>query len=44
MIARARAAAAREDGQTLLLGVGLVAVVLALVLGVASATGVHLDL
>ena len=44
MIARARAAAAREDGQTLLLGVGLVAVVLALVLVVASATAVHLDL
>ena len=44
MIARARAAVAREDGQTLLLGVGLVAVVLALVLVVASATAVHLDL
>lgn len=44
MIARARAAAAREEGRTLLLGVGLVAVVLALVLVVASATAVHLDL
>ena len=44
MIARARAAAAREEGRTLLLGVGLVAVVLALVLVVASATAIHLDL
>ena len=44
MIARARAAAAREEGRTLLLGVGLVAVVLGLVLVVASATAVHLDL
>ena len=44
MIARARAAAAREEGRTLLLGVGLIAVVLGLVLVVASVTAIHLDL
>nr|WP_103061974.1 glycosyltransferase [Actinomyces qiguomingii] len=33
-----------EDGQTLLLGVGLIAVVLALTLVVASATAIYLDL
>lgn len=33
-----------EDGQTLILGIGLVAVVLALILVVASATSVYLDL
>ena len=44
MIARARAAAAWEEGRTLLLGVGLIAVVLGLVLVVASVTAIHLDL
>ncbi|MDO4901821.1 glycosyltransferase [Actinomyces sp.] len=40
----ARRAAAAEEGQTLLLGVGLIAVVLALILALASATAVYLDL
>ncbi|SHE24166.1 glycosyltransferase [Actinomyces glycerinitolerans] len=42
--ARVRRTAAAEDGQTLLLGVGLVAVVAALILALASASAVYLDL
>ncbi|SDN13230.1 hypothetical protein SAMN04487766_11465 [Actinomyces ruminicola] len=42
--ARMRRAAAGEDGQTLLLGVGLITVVLALILVLASASAVYLDL
>ncbi|WP_338063949.1 hypothetical protein [Actinomyces ruminis] len=42
--ARVRRAGAAEDGQTLLLGVGLVAVVAALILALASASAVYLDL
>nr|WP_136192899.1 glycosyltransferase [Actinomyces procaprae] len=44
MAARMRRAAAAEDGQTLLLGIGLIAVVLALILALASASAVYLDL
>ena len=44
MIARARAAAAREEGRALLLGIGLIVLVLGLVLVVASVTAIHLDL
>lgn len=42
--ARAGAARRREDGQVLLLGIGLITAVLALVLVVAGATAVYLDL
>lgn len=41
---RMRRAAAADDGQTLLLGVGLVAVIAALILAIASASAVYLDL
>ncbi|MBW3068237.1 glycosyltransferase [Actinomyces sp. 432] len=43
-LARVRAVSAVEDGQTLLLGIGLITVVLALVLTLASASAVYLDL
>ncbi|VEG27122.1 Uncharacterised protein [Actinomyces howellii] len=41
---RVRRCAAAEDGQTLILGLGLVTLVLALLLTIASATAVYLDL
>ncbi|WP_235925283.1 MULTISPECIES: pilus assembly protein TadG-related protein [Actinomyces] len=40
MLLRRRAA---EDGQAMLLGIGMIAVVLALTLGIASVTSVYLD-
>ncbi len=44
LLVRAARAAGPEDGQTLLLGIGLVTVVLALVLALASASAIYLDL
>lgn len=39
----ARRRCAAEDGQAMLLGIGMIAVVIALVLGIASVTAVYLD-
>lgn len=44
LVRRLRRRARAEDGQTLLLGVGMVVLVLALLFVVASATAVYLDL